>query len=77
MSIPDLGDLISLLGPFSCSLVTFIIPPLLEMVSRWSARGPDYSWVLWFVKDLAIIAMGLVGVVSGMYATLVNIVRNF
>ena len=74
MSIPDLGDLIGLVGAFSGSTICFIFPSLLEVISRWPERGPGCWWVVWFVKDIIIIVMGLVGLVFGTYASLVNIV---
>ena len=77
MSVPDLGDLISLSGAFSCATLSFVFPPLLEMMSRWPERGPGHWWVVWFVKDIAIIVFGLVGVVLGTYESLVNIVHYF
>ena len=77
MSVPDLGDLIGLVGAFACAALAFIFPPLLEMMSRWPERGPSHWWVMWFVKDLAIIVMGVVGFVFGTYATLVNIKHSF
>ena len=77
MSVPDLGDLINLIGAFFSSTLAFIIPPLLEIVTWWPERGPGHWWVVWFVKDIAIIVMGVVGLGLGTYESLVNIVHYF
>ena len=77
MNVPDLGDLISLVGAFACAALAFIFPPLLEVMSRWPEKGPDNRWMVWFVKDIAIIVMGVVGFVFGTYATLANITHYF
>jgi len=77
VSLPDLADLISLFGAFSCCALTFILPPFLEVLTRWPERGRGYQWLLWFIKDMAIIILGIIGFVVGTYATLVNIVNFF
>ena len=77
VSVPDLGDLISLFGALGCALLSFIIPPLLEMTSLWPERGPGHWWVAWFVKDIAIVVMGVVGLGLGTYESLANIVHYF
>ena len=75
MSVPDLSGLISLVGAFCFSTLSFVFPPLLEVMSRWPERGPGRWWMVWFVKDIAIIVMGLLGLVFGTYASLVSIIH--
>lgn len=77
IGLPDLGDLISLVGAFSCCALAFIIPPLLEIFIRWPHRHRSRLWVVWFLKDVLIVTMGVVGFIFGTYATLVNIVNYF
>ena len=77
MSLPDLEDLISLVGAFSCSALAFIIPPCLEMLTVFPQRKSQRWWIPIFVKDIAIAVTGIVGFLFGTYATLVNIVEYF
>ena len=77
LSLPDLEDLISLVGAFSCSALAFIIPPCLEMLTLYPQRKGRRWWALLFVKDIAIAVMGVVGFLFGTYATLINIVEYF
>ena len=75
MGVPDLGGLISLVGALCLSTLSFVFPPLLEVMSRWPERGPGRLWMVWFVKDIAIIVMGLLGLVFGTYASLVSLIH--
>ena len=77
VSLPDLEDLISLVGAFSCSALAFVIPPCLEMLTVFPQRRTSRWWLPLFLKDTAIVVMGVVGFVLGTYATLVNIVDYF
>jgi proton-coupled amino acid transporter len=77
VSLPDLEDLISLVGAFSCSALAFIIPPCLEMLTVFPQRKSQRWWIPIFVKDIAIAVTGIVGFLFGTYATLVNIVEYF
>ena len=77
MSLPDLEDLISLVGAFSCSALAFIIPPCLEMLTVFPQRKSRRWWLPLFVKDIAITVTGIVGFLFGTYSTLVNIVEYF
>ena len=77
MSVPDLGDLINLIGAFSCATLTFIFPPLLEIMSRWPEKNPGHWWMVWLVKDMVIIVMGVAGLGLGTYKSLVKILHYF
>ncbi|CAI8033134.1 Proton-coupled amino acid transporter 1 [Geodia barretti] len=77
VSLPDLEDLISLVGAFSCSALAFIIPPCLEMLTVFPQRKSRRWWLPLFVKDIAITVTGIVGFLFGTYSTLVNIVEYF
>ena len=77
VGLPDLGDLISLVGAFSCCALAFIIPPSLEILIRWPRRHATRLWLVWFLKDVTIVTLGVVGFIFGTYATLVNIVDYF
>lgn len=77
LTLPDLEDLISLVGAFSCSALAFIIPPCLEMLIVFPQRKSRRWWAALFLKDTAIALMGIVGFLFGTYATLVNIIEFF
>ena len=77
IGLPDLGDLISLVGAFACCALAFIIPPCLELLTRWPTRHQSRWWPVWVVKDVAILSLGVVGFIFGTYATLVNIANYF
>ena len=75
VSFPDLSDLIGLVGAFSGGFLAFVFPPILEFLTHWPERGRGYWWLIWFIKDVAIIMVGLIGCVFGTYSTLVNLVK--
>jgi proton-coupled amino acid transporter len=77
IGLPDLGDMISLVGAFACGALAFVIPPTLELLTRLPQRHSSKWWVVWCVKDVAIITLGVLGFVFGTYATVVNIVKYF
>ena len=89
VAVPDLGDLISLIGAFASSALAFIFPALLDFLTftpsmnEWQQLFQDRKvWkpiatVLWAVKDLAIVALGVIGLILGTYAAIAGIVANF
>lgn len=77
LGLPDLGDLISLIGAFACCSLAFIIPPFLELLIIFPRRSITSLWLPLCLKDIAIIIMGVCGFIFGTYATLVNIYDFF
>ena len=77
VGLPDLGDLISLVGAFACCALAFIIPPCLELLTFLPQRQTSIWWPLWTFKDIAIVIMGVVGFFFGTYATVDNIINYF
>ncbi len=111
MAVPDLGDLISLVGAVASNALALIFPPILSTlvffrrdhlpwnVTSQLASIPDrkegeertvedagveatsplvaMKQVLWIIKNLCIVLLGLVGFVMGTYATIENIVKFF
>ena len=77
LGLPDLGDMISLVGAFACCALSFIIPPTLELLTIFPDRHRSNLWLIWSLKDAAIIVLGVLGFVFGTYATIVNIVKYF
>ena len=70
--IPKLDLFISLVGAFSSSFLALVFPPVLELITFW----PNASrWTV--AKDLLIIIFGLVGFLSGTYASIESIIDAF
>lgn len=81
VSIPDLGDLISLVGAFASTSLSFIFPPLMEIAVFWSSTDRKclrvFSKLEWVIKDLLIVLLGAVGFCFGTYAAFYAIVIKF
>jgi len=88
VAVPDLGDLIALIGAFASSGLAFIFPALLDYLTfspsleewrevfRFQNMWRFFSTVLWAFKDLAIVALGVIGLILGTYASINGIARN-
>ena len=97
VAVPDLGDLISLVGAFSSSALTFIFPALLDLLTYWPSQQEWVEllqcqlivrlqqWklifqsalsVTWALKNFVIIALGVIGMILGTYASIAGIVAN-
>lgn len=81
LAVPDLGDLISLIGAVASSALALIFPALLEIVTFWHDRRERkflwfMPWVVWVVKDCLILALGIFGLILGSYASISNIIVN-
>ncbi len=86
LALPDLSDLIALIGAVASSALALIFPPLLHiMVFLQLEHLPFYGsysqsmvkQVLWIVKDLLIMLMGVIGLVLGTYAAIDGLVSYF
>ncbi len=86
LAVPDLGDLISLVGAVASNALALIFPPLLNMLVFYNSAHPPWTiatsseavWqLLWMTKDASIVLLGLVGFALGTYATLQNIIEFF
>lgn len=81
LTVPDLSDLLSLVGAFASSMLAFIFPPLLEIVTFWKSKK-DRSWLLlpwpfWVAKDMLILILGLLGFMFGTFANIDSIVEYY
>lgn len=81
VAVPDLGDLISLIGAVASSALALIFPALLEIIVFWPVRRERrfcwvLPWVAWLVKDVLIVSLGVVGMLLGSYASISNIILN-
>ena len=82
LTIPDLPDLISLVGAVSCTFLGLIVPPVLYTLSFWEAKHRTkcfdiFPWPIWLGKNIITVLVGTVGLVLGVYASFYSISRNF
>ena len=82
LAVPDLNDLIALIGAVASSSLALIFPSLLAILVFWRRRSETYwlgclPWPIWMVKDLLIALLGMVGTVFGTYAAISSIVHFF
>ncbi|XP_050443668.1 proton-coupled amino acid transporter-like protein CG1139 isoform X3 [Adelges cooleyi] len=75
IAIPNLGPFISLVGALCLSFLGLIIPSCIDLVTCWDDPGMGtLYWRLW--KNLIIIAFGLLGLVTGVYSSMIDIVKE-
>ena len=82
MAVPDLDDLISLIGAVASSTLALVFPSVLSIMIFWPIRRETtwlgcLPWPIWVVKDVLIALLGVVGSVFGTYASIDNIVAYF
>ena len=78
IGIPDLGDLISLVGAIASSALALMFPPLFEILVFWRQwRYGCLPFPVWFTKNILIILLGVVGSCFGTYAAISSIVTFF
>ncbi|XP_047741403.1 proton-coupled amino acid transporter 4 [Hyalella azteca] len=70
--IPNIGLFINLVGAVSSSTLAIIFPPIVHLVTIWPETG-RYNYIA--VKAVALVAFGLLGFVTGSYASVVAIVN--
>lgn len=80
VSIPNIENLITLVGAGASSCLAFIFPPLIEIMVYRSERSRKLLWVLprpvWIAKDVAIIILGVTGFIFGSFAAMYNIFKS-
>lgn len=77
IAIPHLGPFISLVGAVCLSTLGLMFPAVIEMVTFWDIPGGlgTYNWKIY--KNLAVIAFGLLGFVTGTYVSVEEIIAEF
>lgn len=73
VTVPLLGLFISLLGSVQLASLGFVFPGIMDICVHWPDMGTG-NWIL--VKDLTLILLGLVGLASGSYSAISEIVRK-
>ena len=81
LAIPDLDDLITLVGAVASSALALIFPPLIEMMTYWS--DPERKWFgvlpkpFWVTKDIIVMTIGILGFFLGTFAAFHNIIFRY
>lgn len=71
--VPDLSLAISLVGAVSSSMLALVLPPIIHLLVIYKRSGFGFCcWIL--VKDLLMLMVGLVGFVTGTWASIGQIV---
>lgn len=75
IAIPNLGPFISLVGAICLSTLGLMFPSIVEMVTVWETDNGlgKFNWILW--KNIAIIAFGILGFVTGSFVSIKEILN--
>ncbi|CRK95552.1 CLUMA_CG009017, isoform A [Clunio marinus] len=74
-AVPELGLFISLFGAFCLSILGLAFPALMELCVLYPDKLGKLNWVMW--KDIGLIIFAMIGLVSGTYSSLRNIIATF
>ncbi|KAK4872814.1 hypothetical protein RN001_014843 [Aquatica leii] len=72
--IPLLGPFISLFGAFCSSTLGIVFPAIMDICVKWPYNLGYKYWIL--IKNIFIIVIGILGLLSGSYKAIAEIVRN-
>lgn len=76
IAVPSLGPVISLVGALCLSFLGLILPSCIDLVTNWEDPGLGRGyWRLW--KNVIIIAFGILGLVTGVYSSMIDIIKMF
>ncbi|XP_049819913.1 proton-coupled amino acid transporter-like protein CG1139 isoform X2 [Aethina tumida] len=74
--VPNLGGFISLVGAVCLSMLGMIFPAIIDTVTNYEDPGLGvFKWRL--VKNILLIAFGLIGFVFGTYVSIKEIIQDF
>ncbi|KAH8411631.1 hypothetical protein KR215_007697, partial [Drosophila sulfurigaster] len=73
--VPELSLFISLIGALCSTSLAFVIPVLIDFVIR--AQEPKGLGTLVYLKNIAILIIALLGIVTGTYQSIVEIINKF
>lgn len=76
VAVPNLGPIISLVGALSLSVVGILLPALIQLSTFWyHTHGIAFKWL--FTKNMLLAVFAVVGLVSGTYASIVDIIATY
>lgn len=73
--VPELDTVISLVGALSGSCLALIFPPLIDIIVNWD-NPFTAKWTLIVIKDAAISLFGILGFLTGTYASTLQILKK-
>lgn len=74
-AVPELGLFISLFGAFCLSILGLAFPAIMELCVLWPDKLGALNWIMW--KDIGLVIFALVGLTSGTYSSMVDIIASF
>ena len=79
LAVPDLDDLISLVGAVASSALALIFPSILSILVFWRIRRGVFClpWPVRVVRDVLVALLGVVGTIFGTYAAMRSTVKYF
>ncbi|KAK4872815.1 hypothetical protein RN001_014844 [Aquatica leii] len=72
--IPLLELFISLFGSFCLSALGIVFPAIMDICIKWPNKLGFQNWIL--IKDVFLIGFGMLGLMSGSYSALAEIIRK-
>jgi len=75
IGIPELGDIISLIGAMASSMLALIMPPLIDQLILSHSTDRRYFY-LKSVKNGTIVAFGVMGMIVGTYVSIGQLVHD-
>ncbi|KRF82435.1 proton-coupled amino acid transporter-like protein pathetic isoform X1 [Drosophila virilis] len=73
--VPQLNLFISLIGALCSTSLAFVIPVIIDFVTRTQVPKGLGTWI--YFKNIAILTIALLGIVTGTYQSIVEIIREF
>ena len=73
VSVPNLGLLLSLIGAVACTVLAFVLPPILEFIVKSEDGKLNYFVV---IKNSIILLFAFVGFASGGYCSIREIIND-
>ncbi|KAF6200576.1 hypothetical protein GE061_005019 [Apolygus lucorum] len=74
VAVPNLGPMISLVGAVCLSVLGLMFPSVIELIVFYEEGYGILNWMLW--KNLAIIAFGVLGLVTGTMVSLHDLFKE-
>jgi len=73
--VPKLNLFISLIGALCSTCLAFVIPVLIDFVTRAPVPKGLGAWS--YIKNILILTVAVLGIVTGTYQSIVEIVKEF
>lgn len=77
VTVPNLADLIAFVGAFESSSLGLILPAVLHTICFWDSKRSVFLRSFWLVKNVAIILLGILAFLLGLYSSLKSIGEHF